>query len=329
MPAKLTLHPPERASRFVILRPTRAVLIGRDPAVDLVLEDPRVSKRHARLRPDRVEDRVEDRVGDRVGESGAAGVETWLLEDLGSKNGTTVNGLPAILLNLRDGDWISLGGLVARFEMISEEAAAALYHDRLRRLQTTVEMRHRLSADLDPCDLLLRFLESAVQLTGTERGFVLAASPSEPIRALVSTGFTTDVVEDAAFDGSVGVVNKVLRTVTSIVVSDVQQDAFLASRPSLIALGIRTLACVPLRQDDRLLGVLYVDGRKPGPGFTELDLEILEALAEQMALVLASARLESTVRELASPMAHGTGDDPSLLETLQQRVRSVTITRTR
>jgi putative methionine-R-sulfoxide reductase with GAF domain len=308
MPAKLTLHPPERASRFVILRPDRAVVIGRDPAVDLVLEDPRVSKRHARLQ---------------------SGADAWSLEDLGSKNGTKINGSRVILVNLRSGDWISFGGLLGRFEVISEEAAAALYEDRLRRLQTTAEMRHRLSAELDPSDLLLRFLDSAVQLTGTERGFVLAAAPREPIRALVATGFTADMVDEPAFDGSVGVVNKVLHSGMSIVVSDVQQDAFLASRPSVIALGIRTLACVPLRQDERLYGVLYVDGRKPGPGFTELDLEILEALAEQMALVLASARLESTVRELASPMAQATGDDPSILETLQQRVRDVTITRTR
>ncbi|MPZ20351.1 MAG: GAF domain-containing protein [Luteitalea sp.] len=308
MPAKLTLHPPERASRFVILRPDRAVLIGRDPAVDLVLEDPRVSKRHARLQ---------------------SGAEAWSLEDLGSKNGTRINGSPVILVNLRSGDWVSFGGLLARFEIISEEAAAALYEDRLRRLQTTAEMRHRLSAELDPSDLLLRFLDSAVQLTGTERGFVLAAAPREPIRALVATGFTADMVDEAGFDGSVGVVNKVLHSEKSIVVSDVQQDAFLASRPSVIALGIRTLACVPLRQDERSYGVLYVDGRKPGPGFTELDLEILEALAEQMALVLASARLESTVRELANPMVHATGDDPSILETLQQRVRDARITRTR
>jgi putative methionine-R-sulfoxide reductase with GAF domain len=308
MPAKLTLHPPERASRFVILRPDRAVVIGRDPAVDLVLEDPRVSKRHARLQ---------------------CGPDGWSLEDLGSKNGTNINGSPVILVNLRSGDWVGFGGLLARFELISEEAAAALYEDRLRRLQTTAEMRHRLSAELDPSDLLVRFLDSAVQLTGTERGFVLAAAPREPIRALVATGFTADMVGEPAFDGSVGVVNKVLRSGTSIVVSDVQQDAFLASRPSVIALGIRTLACVPLGQDERFYGVLYVDGRKPGPGFTELDLEILEALAEQMALVLASARLESTVRELASPMTHVTGDDPTILETLQQRVRDVTITRTR
>ena len=49
MPAKLTLHPPERASRFLVIRDGESLVVGRDPACGLVLKDPRVSKRHARF----------------------------------------------------------------------------------------------------------------------------------------------------------------------------------------------------------------------------------------------------------------------------------------
>lgn len=46
-------------------------MIGRDPACGLWLDDPKVSRQHARVRL----------------ESGA-----WLIEDLGSRNGTLVDG---------------------------------------------------------------------------------------------------------------------------------------------------------------------------------------------------------------------------------------------
>ncbi len=50
MPGKLTLYPAQRASRSLVIRDGETLEIGRDPQCGLVLEDTRVSKRHARLR---------------------------------------------------------------------------------------------------------------------------------------------------------------------------------------------------------------------------------------------------------------------------------------
>jgi len=71
---------------FVIDRPR--VTIGRDPGNDLVLDSPIVSRRHAELG-------VRD--------------DTVRLRDLGSANGTAVNGQPITEQALRDGDIIRIG----------------------------------------------------------------------------------------------------------------------------------------------------------------------------------------------------------------------------
>jgi len=73
-----------------------SLLIGRDPACELILSDALVSSRHALL---------EDR-GD-----------SWTLIDLGSTNGTSVNGTKGSEFVLAEGDKIVFGGTVARFEM--------------------------------------------------------------------------------------------------------------------------------------------------------------------------------------------------------------------
>ena len=79
-------------ARLIELRGRRMV-VGRDPAADLVLDGTGVSRRHAVLTCD--EDRLE-------------------VEDQGSRNGTLVNGAPVTAAELRDGDRIRVG----RWELI-------------------------------------------------------------------------------------------------------------------------------------------------------------------------------------------------------------------
>lgn len=268
MPAKLILHPPQRASRFLVLRDGETLEVGRDPKCDLVLEDSTISKRHARLRW--------------TGNG-------WALEDLGSKNGTTANGKPASGEELRNGDWVSFGGLQGRFERLTALQAATLDSERLTRIQTSAEMRRRLTADLEPPDLLLRLLESAIELTGTERGFVLVIGPDGKLRAEVASGFSPASVRDERFRGSVGAVRRALDTGAPVVHSDVRTDPRLGARPSVVALGIVSLACVPIRHEGGVLGLIYVDSRKLGPAFNQLDLDILEALADHTGRILAGS----------------------------------------
>jgi len=71
------------------------VTIGRSPESAIVLADPNVSRNHAEIRP-----------------HGA----TWLVVDLGSTNGSRINGARIARQELRDGDDISFGNTHARFE---------------------------------------------------------------------------------------------------------------------------------------------------------------------------------------------------------------------
>ena len=99
-------HAAAPAAKAVLLLPTgescdlragQTATIGRVPSSDLLVNDPNVSRRHAEVRPH--------------GEGG------WQLVDLGSTNGTRVNGTSASEHALRDGDVITIGGTRIRFEV--------------------------------------------------------------------------------------------------------------------------------------------------------------------------------------------------------------------
>jgi putative methionine-R-sulfoxide reductase with GAF domain len=300
MPARLILHPPNRASRFIVLRDGETLTVGRDPACTLVLEDPRVSERHARLTW-----------------TGTG----WVLEDLKSKNGSSLNGAPPPRdgTELAHGDSLSFGGLWARFERLEARDLLTLETDRLSRLQTSADMQRRLTADLDPLDLLLRFLESVLEVAGGERGFVLVAGVDGRLRPEVALGFTAGELESDRLAGSTGAIERALTEGRSIVVCDAQRDPVLGGRESVVSQKLATLACVPLRHEQRLLGLLYVDSRQRA-SLTELDVQILEALADHSAALIAGIKFE---RQLHQTGHGGKAADPGLLEALHWRLLSL------
>jgi pSer/pThr/pTyr-binding forkhead associated (FHA) protein len=302
--AKLTLFPARGASRHFILRDGESRQAGRDPgANDLVIDDPRVSARHARV------------------EWTGRG---WSLRDLDSKNGTFVAGQPAVAAPLEDEDWLSFGGLLARFEIVSEEEIRILESERARRLQTSVEITQELALESDPRSLLERLLQSVLSVTSAERGFVLLIGPDGTLQAEVASGFAAGATFDERFEGSLGAIEKVLASGESVVASDAASDTFLGRRPSVLEQRITTLACVPLRSGDRVIGLIYVDGRRPGGAFTDLDLEILEALAGNVSVVLSTVQIDREIRELLATSRESSAGDRSFLESLERRVVELT-----
>jgi pSer/pThr/pTyr-binding forkhead associated (FHA) protein len=304
MRGKLTLYPSEGVSRHYVLDEDRSSRIGRDPSSDILLEDPRVSASHAMIRRSESE---------------------WLLADIGSKNGTFVNAARVTEMAVRDGDWLSLGGLLARFELVSEQQVANLGGERERRIQTFSEARRILEANREPGTLLIKLLDSVLELTGAERGCLLLFRPEGGLSAEVVAGFSGACLLDKRFEGSFGAIERALATGRSVVTSDARADAYLGGRRSVLELGIEALACVPLKAEEKVIGLIYVDGRKRGGTFTDLDLETLEALADYAAVTAGSLRLDRQIRQLVGALPSGaSAAGPTFLEDFERRIREIT-----
>lgn len=295
MPARLTVHFPSRPARVVPLPDGREVVVGRDPDCDVVLDDDRVSRRHAILASD-----------------GAA----WSVTDLASKNGTLLDGVPVATGLLKDRTWVSFGGLVARFEV------GAFEEERLR-FSTSLELQRGLAPELGLAELLPRVVASMLELTNAERGFLLLADADGELAVAARSGSSWEDLGGGDFCGSLGAVQRVLATGGPVVAVDTRADAELGERASVVNTGIRALLCVPVQALDRLIGVMYADSRQPGKAFTELDLEILQALAAQAGLAIAVARLDEELKGLAHRISATPGTDAGLRDRLAGEVSSV------
>lgn len=290
MPAHLTIRFADRPARSFSLNDGAGYVVGRGAGCEIPLDDSRVSRRHAR---------IESRDGG------------WWLADLGSKNGVSVDGrrLGAGATGsseLPDACWLAFGGLLARFERLTE-AELRTWRERERgRWQSTVALQRRLAgtgaggADLPR--LLSRVLDSVLELSGAERGFVLLTRPGGDLEVAATAGLDAGELGDEEFAGSAGAVERALASGRPVVASDAQDDAVLASRPSVAGAGIRALVALPLEVLGRRIGAVYADSRTPGSAFTELDVEILEALAGHAALAVGVARLSREMEGLAGEL---------------------------
>jgi len=130
---------------------------------------------------------------------------------------------------------------------------------------------------------------------------------------------------DDQFDETFSVLESVLRTGEPAVASTFRSDLPAAKRRSSSELTKNARAGVPLKAEGRVVGLLYVDGREKQGVFSDLDLEILEALADHAALLIGPIRLETPIRELLGVDATTlpAAGSRSFLEELDRRVGDV------
>ncbi len=163
-----------------------------------------------------------------------------------------------------------------------------------------LEITKRLASERDVERLLARINDSAVDLSGAERGFVLlvnadgqlepravrdAARPDDPHIA-----FSQSIAEAVLIDGE------------PIVTVDARTDRRLSEYVSVHRLMLQSVACVPIRDRSGIVGVLYVEHRVRRARFAESDVDLLLAFADQVAIALGNARLLADLEQKRSEL---------------------------
>lgn len=269
MQARLIAYPPEQPAIVRTARPGERLRIGRAPDNDLRLDHPSVSRAHAEL------------LGFDAG---------WQLRDLGSKNGSFIDGTPADdYAPLAKPCWLRFGDVHCEFGLLGDDALAAEEAGRDARRAAVTAHTARLEHATRLGDLLDASLRSVLDLSQCERGFLLLAD-GDDFRVRSAQRLDPQALPGRDFSGSVGAVRRALRERRAVVANDIARDAFLVHRDSVVAHGLRALLCLPLFEGDRVLGAIYADRTGAGPAITTLDLDLLQAFAEHAAVWIAARR---------------------------------------
>ena len=243
--------------------------------------------------------------------------ERWLLRDLGSRNGTRLNGSdvrePAAL---HDGDVIEVGSVLLRVqagrdEVVTRFAAATGIVSSVR-LQAqdflgrpsaraaTPGLVHLLAEAgsvlvmprplKETCEEILAFLERAI--------------PANRLVLLLRDGPGAELVQVAArYRGgsareplqlSRTILATVLDECTALVIGDARADPRFQAQQSIVAQAFRAALAVPLFDNERVLGLLYADTGDPEASYGEEELEVMTLLANMAAVKITNGRLLET-----------------------------------
>ena len=285
-----------KGQRFTI---DRATVIGRGATADLSLADPGVSRRHASVAP---------------------GAEGWMLEDLGSANGTTLNGRRVrAAVRLHEGDVIGIAGVRASFsERDGRETAPAVQYSEGPEPAVLISMGERKTADSVALDdkVRLRFLNDIAKIGDMvfdESALVsfiadeLLALVRRADRAVVLTSHGDDLVPRAARTRSGEVVSKIVASRKllgdvmsrreAILAIDTLADERYSESESILALGIRAAISAPMMFQGEIYGVVQVESSSSGVPFHEGDVALVLSLASQVGMALGYARLHARLVE--------------------------------
>lgn len=293
----------------------QAVTIGREPSNTVVLSDMLVSRKHARI---------------------MKRGEKFVIEDLGSVNGTFVNNEPVTRHDLKIGDTITLGRTSLGFlhlhdaaglsqewrgSPVSEDGAPELTVEialppqetyppfalsarsdllRLSEAYERLTLLYHLIRDLvtivDFPEVLNKTLEKVMEIVKADRALIILADNETGELIPYVSRNRQGSSTPENISVSKSICRAVLESGQSILTSDAMEDNRFQGSESVMLQGIRSAMSAPIRSKSKLLGVIHVDTMGRLTSFSRDDLELLTAIGYQAGIAIENALLFDETR---------------------------------
>jgi sigma-B regulation protein RsbU (phosphoserine phosphatase) len=302
-PASLVVVDPNGHRKRVPVDPI-PFLIGRQPENHLILRDSRVSRSHARI----------------VVENGA-----YVLEDLGSRHGTFVNGKRVPRQALENTDRIEFGAqdsyhllfaldgaeLKRLMDQVGggEQAPAPLgVGGNLAKLRAILDLARTLQSSFSIDEVLASVVDTALTITGAERGFLLLRpDAAADLETRVARDRRGQNLRETDLRVPRDLIRRALEHRRDLLSMNFEPLGAEDTKPenSIADLELRSVICVPLVRiragqgnttsvlvtGNETVGVLYMDSRVTAADLAGGNRELLQTLAIEASTVLENARL--------------------------------------
>lgn len=292
------------------------LVFGRDSTCDVQLLDRGLSRTHMLVAND--------------GESIQA-------SDLGSSNGTFVNGRRVDSVYLSPGDVINIGEaeieilpskkvdttkvlldlrtdmfeeetqhhIKKRFEESEEEIVKKLEKSHesddgaaRQNLETIYKITNLLHQKEDLRDLFDTMMTTILQVFKADRGFLVMYNKERGVYEPVVTRTGPTCLRGYKIALSSTILSESIKNGLSVLTSDATQDARFMSGESIFLNHIRSAMSVPVESREGILGAIYLDNVSSPGAFTEGDLELLTVIGKQAGVAIRRATLVDELQAL-------------------------------
>lgn len=253
----------------------------------------------------------------------------FVVRDLGSLNGTLVNGQRVGEATLHDWDELKLGNTRIVFHAQSAvdpalqrvtigpvDQASHIHKkisppvedrflpetqipdvDQLRqdyeKLRTAYELQRAIGLELDLDRLINRILELSFDFLPADRGVILLFDNDGELRPRAVKTRGDKPHENIVLSNSI--IREALKEKAAVLSSDAMIDSRFAGSHSIIMQGIRSSMAVPILHKGEMLGMMILDSQVATGAFGEKDLQILSNIASQVAYFMENMKLAQQV----------------------------------
>ena len=243
----------------------------------------------------------------------------WILRDKGSRYGTYVNGEAVTEHKLTHGDRVQFGRasgadvvfLTGEAPSHTDRSHASAVND-LRQLAALLEGLRALGSGRVLDEVLAMVLDAAIDVAGAERGFIMLEAVDErTLEMKLARAKGRITMPNSGFGTSRKIPEEVFKTGELKIVADLLDGDLANVHMGTVALGIRHVACVPLRAvrfldradqketEAKNIGVLYLDSREKGSLLAPHTRTALDTLATEAGVAIENARLYRETLEKA------------------------------
>ena len=285
--------------------------IGRNPESDLNLLDLSVSRQHAQI----------------VCEAGC-----YFLVDLESKSGSYVNDKRIERVQLKHLDRVQFGregDMQIQFVEVTpvaeprhssptldlqvdgafDSGSSSSANEELQKLARFLEVNQAFRSSFSPEDVLRLIVDSAIEMSAAERGFLLLKNEAGELEIKVARDRARNTLQGDRAAISQSAVERAMKTNRSVVLND---DTGFDSKSggSAARLDLRSIVCIPLQRfkmreqmgvtsllRPEVIGLLYVDSRMVTGALSKTALTLLESLCFEVSKCLESVRLMGEEKE--------------------------------
>jgi transcriptional regulator with GAF, ATPase, and Fis domain len=144
--------------------------------------------------------------------------------------------------------------------------------------------------------LLERLMDAVVELSGAARGFILLEGPDHQLRVRTARNIGRRDLAGDEMAVSRSVAERVARSGEALITVDATSDRRLDAFESVHSMRLRSILCVPLAVQGKVVGTVYVDDRFRTGAFGDDALEVAREFAEAAAVAIHNARQSAELR---------------------------------
>src|SRR5262249_48633681 len=182
-------------------------------------------------------------------------------------------------------------------EAPSVEKSAVSAATELRQMAALLEGLRALGSGRVLDEVLAMVLDSAIDVTGAERGFIMLANRDKTLEFKLARARGKVTLPGRTFETSRKIPETVFATGQQTIVEDLLDGDLARLHPGTVALGIRHVLCTPLRLvryveraeqkgADEIIGVLYLDSRERGALRSASAQSALDTLSAEAAIAI-------------------------------------------